>query len=176
MRDARRIVHWDRLTSWNRTWSLAVVFGLASVPWTYGFVAGLELPLWPAFIASATFFAAGEGLDGLVRAYASNLAGIAYAAVTLAAVEGVPGGGVVLLSLLVGLFMFLASLHAVVPLLSFTPGGFFGFATMFGVHAADATAFGATGLSGQTLAAVVAMLIGAAIGLATDELSAVFAE
>jgi hypothetical protein len=25
--------------AWNRTWALAVVFGLASVPWTYAFVA-----------------------------------------------------------------------------------------------------------------------------------------
>jgi hypothetical protein len=25
--------------AWNGTWALAVVFGLASVPWTYAFVA-----------------------------------------------------------------------------------------------------------------------------------------
>ena len=55
----------ERVRGWDETWSLAVVFGLASIPWTYAFVAGLEIPLWPSFIASATFYAAGGGLLGL---------------------------------------------------------------------------------------------------------------
>lgn len=171
-----RVVQWNRMAAWNRTWSLAIVFGLASIPWTYGFVVGLQIPLWPSFIASASFYAAGEGFDGLANGYASNVAGIGYAATTLAIVDATGGSGFILLSLLVGVFMFLASLHEFVPLLSFTPGGFFGFATMFGVHAADATAFGVTGLSGQTIAAIISMLIGAVIGLTTDELSGLFAE
>jgi len=165
----------ERLVESNGTGSLAVVFGLASVPWTYGFVAGLGIPLWPSFVASATYYAAGDGLDALARGYASNFAGIVYAAATLAVVNGLLGGGVLALSLVVGAFMFLASLHGVVPLLSFTPGGFFGYATLFSVHAADATAFGVTGLPGQTLAAVLSMFVGALIGLATDELSSALA-
>lgn len=159
-----------RVTEWNRTWSLAVIFGAASVPWTYGFVEGLQIPLWPAFIASATYYAAGDGLDALVRGYTSNPAGIAYAAMTLAIVNTYLGGGALTLSVLVGVSMFLASLHGFIPLLSFTPGGFFGYAAMFSVHASSAAAFGVTGLPGETLAAVASMLIGAVIGLATDEL------
>jgi len=157
--------------AWSETWSLAVVFGLASVPWTYAFVSG-GVPLWPAFVASATFYAVDEdGLVGLRRGYASNLAGICYAAATLAVVDGVLGGGPLALSVVVGAFMFLASLHAAVSPLSFTPGGFFGYATLFSVHAAEATAFGVSGLPGETLAAVVSMLLGAVIGLGTDLLS-----
>lgn len=163
-------------TEWNRTWSLAIVFGVASIPWTYGFVAGLNIPLWPSFIASATFYAAGEGVDGLVRGYASNVVGILYGALTLVVVNSYLDGGVIALSVVVGAFMFLATLHEFVPLLSFTPGGFFGYATMFSVHAADATAFGISGLPGHTLAAVVSMLIGAVIGLTTAELSSVFSD
>lgn len=83
-------------------------------------------------------------------------------------------GGIIALSIVVGAFMFLASLHGFVPLLSFTPGGFLGYATMFSVHAANATAFGVGGLPGETLAAIVSMLIGAAIGLMTDELRTLF--
>ncbi len=159
-------------TEWNETWSLAVVFGLASVPWTYGFVAGLQIPLWPSFVASATFYAVDDpGLAGLQKGYASNLSGIAYAAVTLLLVNRVLGGGDVALSVIVGLFMFAASLHDFVPLLSFTPGAFFGYATMFSVHATEATAFGVAGLAGQTLAAGVAMLIGAVVGVTTDVVS-----
>lgn len=165
-----------RIAGWNDTWSLAIVFGIASIPWTYGFVAGLNIPLWPSFIASGTFYAAGTGVDGLARGYASNLAGILYAAATLAVVNTYLGGGVVALSIVVGVFMFLASLHEFVPLLSFTPGGFFGYATMFSVAAADATAFGIAGLPGETLAAIVSMFIGAVIGLSTDEVSSLLGE
>ncbi len=167
-------IQWGRLRTWNRTWALAVVFGLASVPWTYIFVAG-DVPLWPSFIASASFYAAGDGFDGLRSGYASNFAGIAYAAATLAFV-GAVGGGTVALSFVVGGFMLLASLHEFVPLLSFTPGTFFGYATLFSVNAAEATAFGVSGLPGHTLAAVVSMLAGAVIGLTTDELSQQLAE
>jgi hypothetical protein len=160
-----------RLAGWDDILALAVVFGLASVPWTYAFVAGLHVPLWPSFIASASFYAAGGGLDGLKRGYASNAAGIAYGAATLWVVDGFLGGGVVALSVVVGAFMFLASLHAAVDTLSFTPGGYFGYATLFSVHAAEATAFGVAGLPGETLAAAVSMLLGACIGLTTERAS-----
>ena len=160
----------DRPSEWNETWALALAFGLASVPWTYAFVAGRHLPLWPAFVASASFFAAGGGLDGLVRGYAANLAGIGYAWTTILVV-GAVGGGPVVLSFVVGAFMLLASLHAFVPRLDFTPGAFFGYATMFGVHAAGAGAWGPTGLAGEGTAAVVAMLIGACIGIAVERIA-----
>ncbi|MFT4883495.1 MAG: hypothetical protein ACI8U4_001002 [Natronomonas sp.] len=162
----------SRLTRWNGTWSLALVFGLASVPWTYAFVAELHIPLWPSFIASATYYATDEtGIEGLKKGYASNFAGILYAAATIAVVDTVFAGSFVALSVVVGAFMFVASLHEFVPFLSFTPGGFFGYATMFSIDAAGATAFGIAGLGGETLAALVAMLIGAIIGIGTDELS-----
>lgn len=155
------IVETERLATWNRVWALAIIFGLVSVPWTYGFVAQLRIPLWPAFVASASVFAADAQFD---RSLASNLVGIGYAAATLAVVNGLLGGGVVALSLVVGGFMLLASLHAVIPPLSFTPGAFFGYAALFGVHAAGATAFGVTGLVGVTLATAVSMSVGAGIG------------
>lgn len=158
-------------TDWAETWPLAVVFGVFSIPWTYGFVAILGIPLWPSFIASATYYAAGEGTVALARGYASNLAGICYAALTLALVDGHLGGGVVALSVVVGAFMLAASLHASAPLLSFAPGGFFGYATLFSVEAAGASVFGVTGLPGETLATAVSMLVGALIGFGADVVS-----
>ena len=160
----------DRVGRWNETWALAAAFGLASVPWTYGFVAGLDLPLWPSFVASASFFAAGGGVAGLVRGATGNLVGIVYAVGTLV-VAGAVGGGPVALSLVVGAAMFLASLHAFVPWLSFAPATFFGYATLFGVHASGVGAFGLGGLAGETLAAAVAMLFGACVGLGTQSLA-----
>lgn len=169
------IVEWDRITEWNHTWALALVFGIVSVPWTYGFVAGHRLPLWPSFIASASFFATDGNLDGLVKSYSSNLAGICYAALTLGIVTGAGSTDVLLLSLVVGSFMFLASLHEFFPLFSFTPGGFIGYATLFGVNAANATAFGVSGIPGHILAAAVAMVIGALIGFLADQVSTMLA-
>lgn len=155
---------------WNETWSLAVVFGIASVPWTYGFVAGLDLPLWPSFVAAATVYAAGGGIDGLIRGSAGNLAGLVYAAATIGIVDGALGGGVAALSLVVGAFMFVASLHPLVRPRAFAPAAFFGYATLFGVHASGATVV-VGGLGGETLAATAAMLLGAAIGFGTDRAS-----
>lgn len=148
------------LTLSRRDRVLAVVFGVVSVPWTYLFVAG-GLALWPSFIASASFYAADESLG---RSVGANVVGIAYATATLAVVSLV-GGEVLALSLVVGAFMFLASLHDAVGL--FTPGGFFGYATLFSVHAANSTVLGLPGLAGETVAAVLSMLAGAFIGLGT---------
>ncbi|MDZ7702660.1 MAG: DUF1097 domain-containing protein [Halobacteriales archaeon] len=147
--------------------TLAAVFGLASVPWTYGFIAGLELPLWPSFVAAASFYAAGGGLDGLRRSAAGNLVGVLYAAATVGLVEGALGGGVLALSLAVGGFMFLASLHPLVEPLSFAPAGFLGYASLFGVHAAGSGAV-LGGLAGEAVAAASALLLGALIGFATE--------
>ena len=47
---------------------------------------------------------------------------------------------------------------------------------MFSVHAVEATAFGMTGLPGETSAAILSMLIGAVIGITTDEVSSTFGE
>jgi hypothetical protein len=160
----------ERVVGWDDTWALAVVFGLASIPWTYAFVAGLSLPLWPSFIASATFYAAGGDLHGLKRGYASNSAGIIYATATLWIVNTVLSGGALALSVVVGVFMALAVFDEYLPVLSYTPGGFLGYATMFSVHATDTSAFGLTGLAGETLATAIAMLIGAAIGFTTEVL------
>lgn len=161
----------DRPADRNDIWSLAVVFGVASVPWTYAFVAELGLPLWPSFVAAATYYATSRGLDGFTRGVLGNLAGVAYAAGTLAVVDGALGGGVLALSLVVGVAMFLASLHPFVEPVAFAPAAFFGYATLFGVHAAG-SGLAVTGVGGEALAAAVAMLVGAAIGLGTDRLSA----
>lgn len=147
----------DRQALW-----LAIVFGLVSVPWTYGFEQAAGLPLWPSFIASASFFAAGGGSPGAARSLAGTLVGALYAAATLA-LAAWAGGGAVALSVTVGAFMLLASLHAFVPGLSFTPAGFFGFAVLFSVHAAGVS-LGASGLTGELIAAGASLAIGTAIG------------
>mgnify|MGYP002338717889 CR=1 FL=1 len=144
--------------------TLAVVFGVASVPWTYAFVVG-GVPLWPSFISSASYYASDGGTEGLAVSYLNNFAGILYAAATLAVVDAYLGGGVLALSLVVGIFMFAASLHDAV--VGFAPAVFLGYATMFSVHAAEAPLF-LSGVAGETVASVGSMFVGAAIGVGTD--------
>lgn len=156
---------------WTETRALAVVFGVVSVPWTYAFVAVIHLPLWPSFVAAATGFAAGGGRRGFTLGLAGNLAGVVYAMATLALVHGYLGGGPVALALLVGAFMFLASLHPSIQPVSFAPAAFFGYAALFGVHAAGATALDVGGLPGEALATAIPMAVGSAIGFAADGMS-----
>lgn len=146
---------------------LAVVFGIASVPWTYAFVV-TGVPLWPSFISSASFYASDGGVKGLTVSFFNNSAGILYAAATLALVDGYFGGSIVALSLVVGFFMFVGSLHE--PLVGFAPAVFLGYATMFSVHAAEAGLY-FSGVAGETVAAVGSMFVGAAIGIGTDVVS-----
>lgn len=148
--------------------SLAIVFGLLSIPWTYGFLTA-DIPLWPAFIGSATYFAAGRGRSGLIRGVASNLVGVAYGFATLWIVTAI-GGAILILSLIVGLCMFLVTLHASLPFISYTPGGFLGYATLFSVHAAERTIL-VSGLPGEMVATAVAIAIGAIIGIGADVVS-----
>lgn len=149
-----------------RAWTMAAVFGALSVPWTFGFEQVAGLPLWPSFVASASFFAAGGGARGLARSLAGNLAGAVYGAATLALVA-VWGFGAVGLSVVVGAFMLLASLHALVPGLSFTPSAFLGYAVLFSVHAAG-DALLAGGLGGELVAACASLAIGAGLGFVAE--------
>jgi hypothetical protein len=66
------LVAWECLEGWTEVWSLAVVFGLASVPWTYAFVAGVGLPLWPAFVLEGL---AGETVAAVVAMLLGALIG-----------------------------------------------------------------------------------------------------
>jgi hypothetical protein len=154
----------------QRALALAVVFGVASVPWTYGFELSAQLPLWPSFIASATYFSTGGGLPGLGRGLAGNLAGALYAVAVLALVDALALGAVGL-SLAVGAAMFAAGLHAFVDALSFAPAAFFGFATLFSVHAAGVH-LAQAGTPGVLWATAASLAIGAAIGWVADLLAA----
>lgn len=153
---------------------MALVFGLLAVAWTYGFEQVGGLPLWPSFVASASLFAAGGGPRGFVQSLAGNVLGGFYAALTLAIVAGL-GGGVVELSLVVGGFMLLASLHALVGALAFTPAAFFGYAAVFGVHASG-TSLALAGTGGELVATLASMAIGAALGLLAEALADRLAE
>lgn len=144
--------------------ALAVVFGVVSIPWTYGFLRW-EIPLWPSFIGSATYYASTRGASGLGRTVLAASLGIAYAATTLA-VAG--DAAILVLSVAVGVGMLVASLHPLVSVLAHGPAAFMGYAALFSVDAASATVFGLTGLGGVTAATTVSFVVGSVIGLFTE--------
>lgn len=148
---------------------MAIVFGLLSVAWTFGFEQVNGLPLWPSFVASASVFAAGGGPRGVARSLAGNALGALYAVATLVLVASV-GAGALGLGLVVGAFMLLASLHALVPPLSFTPAAFLGYAALFGVHAGGFQ-LATTGIGGELVATLAAMAIGAGFALLAEILA-----
>lgn len=153
----------------KRAYAMALVFGVLSVPWTFGFEQIHGLPLWPSFIASASFFATEGGLRGAGKSLAGNLLGAIYGAATLGLVAWV-GLGTIGLSFVVGSFMLLASLHALLPALSFTPAAFLGYASLFGVHEA-AVRLALPGVGGELLAAGTALVIGGLVGLLAENLT-----
>lgn len=150
----------------ERVYAMATAFGLLSVPWTLGFEQVAGLPLWPSFIASASVFAAGGGPRGLAGSLANNALGALYAAATLMLVAAL-GAGALGLSLAVGAGMFLASLHALVGPLSFTPAVFLGYAALFGVDAGGYQ-LGLAGVGGELVATLAAMAIGAGLALVAE--------
>lgn len=148
--------------------ALAVVFGAVSIPWTYGFLRW-EIPLWPSFIGSATYYASARGPTGWTRTVLAATLGILYAAATIA-VAG--DAAILLLSVAVGVGMLLASLHPLVPVLAHGPAAFMGYAALFSVDAAAATVFGLPGLTGVTAATLLSFVVGTGIGIGTDSVTA----
>ena len=148
----------------NKQLYTAIIFGIVSVPWTYIFTL-IEVPLLPSFISSASYFASGKKF---FKSYLNNFLGIIYAGLTLLFSTYLFTNSPMMLSVIVGIFMFIGSMHYVYKILSFLPAVFFGYATMFSVNAAGLGIFGSDALPGQVAATAVSMLFGAMIGLGVD--------
>ncbi|MDV3126036.1 DUF1097 domain-containing protein [Mycobacterium sp. 21AC1] len=133
-----------------------------------GFV--VAAPIWVLFIAWASFFAAGGGLTGAARSLVMLILGVASATATMMAIGALGGstwavGGCVIIG--AGILVFITR----DGLLSFTPAGFFGFASVVGTLAATGTAITApVSLSHPVLLVLGALLLGTAFGLASERL------
>ena len=86
---------------------------------------------WIGFVAWAAFFAAGGGLDGVLKPLAASTVAILLTALTMYAV-GAAGGGLGVLIGLVAVLAFVLVVISDVAALSYTPAAFLGAATYFG--------------------------------------------
>ena len=141
--------------------ALALSIGILIAGWTYLALGVATLPVWAGIVAWACFFAAGGKTDGLMKTIATNLSGVLWAFLALY-VWNSAGGGVPLLSLLVGLAAFIMVIQAKIPALGFIPGAFLGAATAVSV---------VVGANGSWVSTIIALVAGAVFGYVSEMLA-----
>lgn len=141
--------------------ALGLTIGILIAGWTYVAVGVAALPVWAGIVAWGCFFAAGGKTEGLLKTIASNLSGVFWAYLALYLWNQL-GGGVPLLSLLVGVAAFVMVLQAKIPALGFIPGAFLGAATAVGV---------VVGADGTWMSVIIALVAGAILGYLSEMLA-----
>ena len=141
--------------------ALALSIGILIAGWTYLALGVAALPVWAGIIAWGCFFAAGGKTTGLTKTIASNLSGVLWAFLALY-LSNRFGGGVPMLSLLVGIAAFIMVMQAKIPALSFIPGAFLGAATAVSV---------VVGASGTYTSTIIALVAGAVFGYLSEMLA-----
>jgi uncharacterized protein DUF1097 len=138
--------------------ALALSIGILIAGWTYVALGPGALPVWAGIVAWGCFFAAGGKTQGLLKTVASNLSGVLWAFLALTAANRF-GGGLPVLSALVGVAAIGMVLQAKIPTLSFIPGAFLGAATAVSV---------VVGANGTWPKACIALVIGAVLGYVSE--------
>ncbi len=138
--------------------ALGLSIGVLIAGWTYVALGPAALPVWAGIVAWGAFFAAGGKTAGLQKTLASNLSGVLWAFVALTLSARV-GGGLPVLSTLVGAIAFAMVLQAKLPVLGFIPGAFLGAATTVSV---------VVGAAGTYLNTVIALVAGAILGFLSE--------
>lgn len=141
--------------------ALALSIGVLIAGWTYLALGVAALPVWAGIIAWGCFFAAGGKTTGLAKTIASNLSGVLWALLALTLWNRL-GGGVPMLSLLVGIAAFIMVIQAKIPALSFIPGAFLGAATAVSV---------VVGANGTYTNTIIALVAGAVLGYLSEMLA-----
>jgi hypothetical protein len=141
--------------------ALAISIGILIAGWTYVALGVAALPVWAGIVAWGCFFAAGGKTTGLSKTIAANLSGVFWAFLALTASKSF-GGGVPVLSVLVGVAALFMVLQAKIPALSFIPGSFLGAATAVSV---------VVGANGSWVKTIIALVVGAILGYVSEMLA-----
>jgi hypothetical protein len=141
--------------------ALAISIGILIAGWTYFALGVAALPVWAGIVAWGCFFAAGGKTTGLTKTIASNLSGVLWAFVALKGAESF-GGGLPVLSAMVGIAALIMVLQAKISLLSFIPGAFLGAATAVSV---------VVGAKGTWTGTIIALVAGAILGFVSEMLA-----
>jgi hypothetical protein len=141
--------------------ALALSIGVLIAGWTYVALGPGALPVWAGIIAWGCFFAAGGKTEGLMKTIASNLSGVLWAFLALTAWNSF-GGGLPVLSVLVGIAAIGMVMQAKIRTLAFIPGAFLGAATTVSV---------VVGANGTYIKTMIALVVGAVLGYLSEMLA-----
>jgi len=141
--------------------ALAISIGILIAGWTYVALGVAALPVWAGIVSWGCFFAAGGKTTGLTKTIAANLSGVFWAFIALEFSRRF-GGGLPVLSILVGVAAFFMVLQAKIPALSFIPGAFLGAATAVSV---------VVGAKGTWTSTIIALIAGAVLGYLSELLA-----
>jgi hypothetical protein len=144
---------------------LAISIGILIAGWTYVALGVAALPVWAGIIAWGCFFAAGGKTTGLTKTIASNLSGVVWAFLALEASRRF-GGGLPVLSILVGVAALFMVLQSKIATLSFIPGAFLGAATAVSVVVGAGTTF-----PHPWVKTIIALVAGAVLGYVSEMLA-----
>jgi hypothetical protein len=148
--------------------ALAISIGVLIAIWTYVALGMAALPVWAGIVAWGCFFAAGGRTTGLTKTIASNLSGVVWAFLALKAAESF-GGGLPVLSAMVGVAALFMVLQSKISLLSFIPGAFLGAATAVSVVVGAGATF-----PHPWIKTVIALVVGAVLGYLSEMLAGTF--
>lgn len=164
----------------NLITALAIVIGVLGAVATYLFLgpgAGLNLQIWAAFIAWASFFHCGGGEAGLKASVPANVWGSLLATAALIAV-GKTGAGVPGIALIVGVTVAIMIFGANLPLLAAIPAAVYGYActAAFGLLVTGADATANTLQASPFLNISASMVVGALFGYVSGKLAGALAK
>lgn len=131
----------------------------------------IAVPVWVVFVGWAAFFAAGGGASGLAKSLLMLLVGVIVAVLVLIVVQPF-GGSAWSVAVAVGVGAAILVALSAVKVFAFTPAGFLGFASTFGVLAAGhGGAFDPVSFTHPIVQVVIALILGVLFGLASGVLS-----
>ena len=149
-----------------KTTALSISVGILGMISTLMTATVWNLPIWALFLAWASFFVVGTGLNGLLASVACNWMGIAIGATALLAVHGTSSA--LLTSVVVGVGSFAVVQASRLPWISVAPAIVLGFAMTAGIVAATQNPITTPGLSNPALIAATTAAVGAVFGIASE--------
>lgn len=154
----------------SRTNALAISIGVLGAVAVLLTGTLIKVPVWVVFIAWASFFILGGGVSGLLRSVAANVTGVVIAALALLVAQSPDTPDLVLTAVAVGVGSAAMVQASRVGLLSVIPAIVWGFASTVGTAAVTGRAVTTASIGNPALMAAVAMVLGAAFGLASERI------
>ena len=147
--------------------ALTVSIGLLAVVDTYITATLIPVPVWVTFIAWASFFILGGGVNGLIKSISSNLTGLLISSTVLVAIS-FTGTHPVITSILVGIGSAAMVQFSKLKLLNVLPAIVWGFASTVGTTAVTGIPITEVGINNPALIAASALVIGGLFGFVSE--------